>query len=210
MLRIHHPKLLLAVILLIAFGSAAAATLADDRGADPDGGIVTQLPLDPVPTVSPDEAAKAESIVREAGLVTEIARGQDWTAANFAFRTVAGYGKAIAFTATWPEPVEARSRWLLLRCQDTRRFEPELTWTQVTTLGIVVDPASGTLIELGVRDPLGPEAAQGALAPRQARVTSDENAVLRDLATGKALADGAVDSVLAKAGQCPPGHIDNN
>jgi hypothetical protein len=206
--RIHHPKLLAGVVLAVLLGGAVAAAVADNRGSDPDGGIVTLLPVEPAPTPNAEELAHAEAAARASGVVDRFLSGQTWQAAEPAFARVSGHAHAVAFRAKWADPVEARTTWLLLRCQGTRRYEPQVTWQGVTQLRVVVDIDTGEVLGLGVVAPLGRESNQSAESPIAVHLSGD-TAVLRDLSTREVIASGSRDEVVKRAEQCPNGLSDD-
>lgn len=208
MLKIHHPKLLAGAVLMLLLGGAVAAAVADNQGSDPDGGVVTLLPVEPAPTVSAYEATRAETAARDSGAVDRLLGGQDWDAIEPAFVGVSGHPHAVAFRATWAVPVEARTTWLLLRCQGTRRYEPEVTWQGVTQLRVVVDIDTGEMLGLGVVAPLDRESDRPTSSPVTVHQSGD-SAVLRDMATGAVIASGMRDDVVKQADQCPNGVSDD-
>ncbi len=148
--KIHHPRVLLALLLVIGVIGGTVAVLASQQ--DQYGRPVSL----PIPTPSPlDDDAKqdAADIVRQSGSVDSIAGNQPWTASDFYQRPV-GQTTGVYFIATWEQPVEYSGPWLDGdNCQGTRALEFSSTWTSITQLGIIVDVAQAEVVHYMPYDP---------------------------------------------------------
>ena len=85
MLRIHHPRILLALLLVMGLIGGTVAVIANDQ--DPYGAPVSL----PIPTPLPlDEAEKQDAIavLRQSGVVDQVAGAQPWTASDFYRRPI--------------------------------------------------------------------------------------------------------------------------
>ena len=82
---------------MLLLGGAAAAAVADDQGSDPDGGVVTLLPVEPAPTVSAYEATRAEARRETAARWIDCWGVKVASAIEPAFIGVSGHPHAVAF-----------------------------------------------------------------------------------------------------------------
>ena len=76
-LQLHHPKLLVLVLLAIAVATTVSLLFVSGPGEE-EG--FTPIPIEePLPTLTEDEIEKALSIIKESGVVKTINDNQDWT-----------------------------------------------------------------------------------------------------------------------------------
>lgn len=96
-----------------------------------------------VPTPTPiAESAKqiAVDIVRDAGVIEQIAGDQPWTASRFFRRSIAGTTDGgMKFDANWDQPVESSGPWQTLNCRDSVTFAFSSTWANITRVHVYVD-----------------------------------------------------------------------
>ena len=133
--KIHHPRILLALLLVMGLIGGTVAVIANDQ--DPYGAPVSL----PIPTPLPlDEAEKQDAIavLRQSGVVGQVAGAQPWTASDF-YRRPIGDTTGVYLIATWEQPVEYSGPWRVAMCQGTRAVELPGTWTGITQLAVTVD-----------------------------------------------------------------------
>ena len=142
MLRIHHPRILLALLLVMGLIGGTVAVIANDQ--DPYGAPVSL----PIPTPLPlDEAEKQDAIavLRQSGVVDQVAGAQPWTASDF-YRRPIGDSTGVYLIATWEQPVEYSGPWRVAMCQGTRAIESPGTWTGITQLAVTVDVENSEVV----------------------------------------------------------------
>ena len=175
--KIHHPRILLALLLVMGLIGGTVAVLANQQ--DSDGKTVSL----PIPTPLPlDEADKqaAVAVLRDSGVVDRIAGPQVWTASDFYQRRV-GQTFGVYFIATWEQPVEYSGPWRTLECRGTLVIEPLGTWTGTTQLSIVVDVENAEVVHYAAYGP--PRVNPSQEAPQRPRPTNLRDASPEDQIT---------------------------
>lgn len=207
MLRIHHPRILMALLLVMGLIGGTVAVIVNDQ--DPYGAPVSL----PIPTQLPlDEAAKqaAVDIVRQSGAVERIAGNQSWTASYFFRSAIAGTTNGVGFIASWEQPVESSGPWSLVRCRGTRAFSSSNAWANVTRLKIDVDVELREVVGLSVRFK---RPVPGETPPLNAVHVSgpgpDYQGAVRDLETRQVIFSGLATDAPDDVRVCPPGKEDD-
>ena len=207
MLRIHHPRILLALLLVMGLIGGTVAIIANDQ--DPYGAPVSL----PIPTPLPlDEAEKQDAvdIVRQSGIVERIAGNQPWTDSYFFRSAIAGTANGVGFIASWEQPVESSGPWSLVRCRGTRAFSSSNAWANVTRLKIDVDVELREVVGLSVRFK---RPVPGETPPLNAVHVSgagpDYQGTVRDLETREVIFSGLAKAAPDDVRICPPGKEDD-
>ena len=205
--KIHHPRILLALLLVMGLIGGTVAVLANQQNSD---GKTVSLPI---PTPLPlDEAAKqaAVDIVRQSGAVERIAGNQSWTPSYFFRSAIAGTTNGVGFNASWEQPVESSGPWSLVRCRGTRVFSSSNVWADVTRLKIDVDLERREVVGLSVRF-MRP--VPGETPPLNAVHVSgagpDYQGTVRDLETRQVIFSGLAKAAPDDGRVCPPGKEDD-
>ena len=149
--KIHHPRILLALLMVIGLIGGTVAVFATQQDAQP-------LPIPPpLPLGEADEQA-AVAVLRESGVVDRIAGSQAWSASDF-YRRPSG----VYLMATWEQPVAYSGPWLDGdNCQGTRALEFSSTWTGITQLAIIVDVENAAVVHYVPHGPRRANPAQEA------------------------------------------------
>ena len=201
--RIHHPRILLTLLVVIVLIGGTVVFLANQQ--DSDGSTV---PL-PIPTPSPlDEGDRqaAVDIVRQSGVVERLAGLQAWSASDFYLRPV-GQTRGVYFIGTWEQPVDYSGPWLDGdNCQGTRGFEFSSLWTGITQLGIIVDLENAAVVHYMpysvARAKPDQEAPQRSNPTRVGDLGPEDQITLYDLESQRLIYEGPRKDTPQ---ECPPG-----
>ena len=199
---IHHPRILLALLLVIGLIGGTVAILANQQDSD---GRPVPLPIPtPGPLVEADKQA-AVDIVRQSGVVERIADNQSWSASDF-YRRPVGQGR-IYFIATWEQPVEYAGPWLDGdNCQGTRAIEFSSTWTGITQLNIIVHVENAEVVHYTPHEPgrVNPsqEAPQRPNPKRASGLDPEDPVTVYDLESQRVIYEGPMKDAPQ---ECPPG-----
>ena len=164
-LKIHRPRLLVAMLLLIGVMSTSVMLLADDG----DEVIKTRfIPFPTVATKAPllteEQKQSAVSIVQESGIVESINGAQDWEASRINRRIIEGYNAA-SMTVVWKEPVDSSGPWVLLHCGGTLQLHSNRGFSGITRLKLSVDLENRDVLGYGVTGEPGEEAIPAPRVP---------------------------------------------
>ena len=205
--KIHHPRILLVLLLVVGLIGGTVAVVANQQDSD-----VKAMPL-PIPTPGPlDEAAKqaAVDIVRQSGVVERIAGNQPWIASYFFRSAIAGTTNGVGFNASWEQPVESSGPWSSVRCRGTRVFSSSSVWANVTRLKIDVDVEHREVVGLSVRYK---RPVPGETPPLNAVHVSgagpDYQGTVRDLETRQVIFSGLAKAAPDDVRVCPRGKEDD-
>lgn len=207
-IRIHHPRLLVAVLLLIVGISSSAVLWAHDsgqgsanRGDLPEGPIFTELSDDE------GDGREALKIIEESGIVDSISGGQDWETADLYPADIAGI-KAVRASISWKDPVISSGPWKSVRCQGTRQMVMSDPFSNVTHLGVYADLTNKQVVGYSVSSPEDTETADDTKMPVVEPI--DEKAMkvdVYDFKSGKQVFRGTLDELGDKL--CPEGTKDD-
>ncbi len=183
-LKIHHPRILVVVLLIIGALSSTAILLANQGEEFP----TRALPIPTAPTPPPlseQDQEDAIAIVKRSGVVKSINQGQDWKPENIYRAKIKGT-EGILLEPKWSGPVESSGPWSVLYCSGTIKAFTTESWSQITRLVVWVDMEDSSVAGFGVTsEPEDePQPVLGSLDP-------GESLKLYDQQTGEILYEGA-------------------
>ena len=196
-LTIHHPRLLVAILLLLGVMTTSALLLAD--GGDDE--IPTRFipyPVAPAPVPLTDEQREdMVNIVKTSGVVELISRNQEWNVVRSRRAKVAGF-EAASMIVAWDQPVDSSGPWVIVQCDGARQMFSSRGFTGITQLMVHVGLESREVLAYSVTGDPGKEAA---IQPR------DPNASMKfyDFKTGELVFDGEPGEVPSLDKVCPEG-----
>ena len=153
-LKVHHPRLLIMVLLLVVGVTSASVLMARSQ---PEPPVFPDVPVNS--PLSADEEEKAVEIARESGIVKSINGDQDWEAKN-TYRTKIEGTESVIFVAEWDDPVESSGPWSLVRCKGSRKLVVESEISNITLLAVYVDMEAESVAGWSVDSPSNTEASQ--------------------------------------------------
>ena len=187
-LKVHHPRIL-AVLLLMIGALASAALLLADQGEELP---IRFLPITTAPATTPlseQDREDAIAIVKGSGVVETISQGQNWEPEKIYRSKIAGT-EGVRLEATWSDPVESSGPWTFLHCSGTVKAFTRDSWSQVTRLVVWVDMEDRSVAGLGVTSrpedelqPISPTPGPGGSLKIYDQQTGE---ILHDAATGSA------------------------
>jgi hypothetical protein len=193
------------LIALFVLAAAVLPLLLACANPEPDRGSV---PVAANATPGAEEAAAAEAFVRSSPDIERLVGSRPYLVSGAAFRVVAGHERTIAVRVSWAEPIELRARWLLLRCQGTRLYQPEVTWADVTMLEVVVDLEGREVVGLGVTSYWRDDQPM-LIQPHLLNQPPPGGSILSDVRSGKVIASGSYAAITKRADDCPAGLDDD-
>ena len=182
-LKVHHPRILIVLLLMIGALSSTAIILAQQEEEFPTK--VLPLPTAPTPPpLSEQDREDAVAIVKRSGVVENINQGQDWEPEHIYRAKIKGT-EGIRLEPKWSRPVESSGPWSLLHCSGTIKAFTTESWSQVTRLVVWVDMEHRSVVGFGVTSEPEDE-------PRPILDLPDagESLKLYDQETGEILYDG--------------------
>ena len=182
-LKVHHPRILIVLLLMIGALSSTAIILAQQEEELPTR--VLPLPTAPTPPpLSEQDREDAVAIVKRSGVVESINQGQDWEPENIYRAKIKGT-EGILLEPKWSRPVESSGPWSVLHCSGTIKAFTTESWSQVTRLVVWVDMEHRSVAGFGVTSEPEDE-PRPILDPPDA----GESLKLYDQETGEILYDG--------------------
>ena len=182
-LKIHHPRILVVLLLVIEAVASAAILLADQGEKVPTNSL--PIPAAPISTtLSKQDQEDAISIVKTSGVVESINGGQGWEP-ELVSRTKITGREGIVLEAKWSNPVESSGPWSLMHCSGTLKMFTRERWSQVTRLVIWVDMEDRAVAGLGVTSE-----PEDYPQPFHETISPDEPIKMYDAETGEVLYDG--------------------
>ena len=183
-LKVHHPRILIVLLLMIGALSSTAIILAQQEEELPTR--VLPLPTAPTPPpLSEQDREDAVAIVKRSGVVESINQGQDWEPENIYRAKIKGT-EGILLEPKWSRPVESSGPWSVLHCSGTIKAFTTESWSQVTRLVVWVDMEHRSVAGFGVTSEPEDE-PRPILDPPDA----GESLKLYDQETGEILYEGA-------------------
>lgn len=187
-LKIHRPRLLAAMLLLIGIMSTSVMLLADG------GDEVIKTRFIPFPTVATEalplteeQKQDAVSIARESGIVESINGGQEWTTSLVGNTQVEGY-EAVGLIVEWHEPVDSSGPWAVVRCGGALKQISLRPFSNITQLHLIVDMEEREILNYSVTGEPGKEAVMGPRDP-------DSSVQFYEIKTGKLVFEQAGKSI---------------
>ncbi len=207
-IKIHHPRLLVAVLLLIVGISSSAVLWAHDsgqgasnRGDLPEGAIFAELSDDG------GDGKEALDIIEKSGVVDQISGDQDWETADLYPANIAGI-KAVRASISWKDPVTSNGPWKSVRCQGTRQMIMADPFSNVTHIGVYADLTNKKVVGVSVSSPEDTEAPDETKMPVVESIDEKTMKVdVYDFKTGKQVFRGTLDELGDKL--CPDGTKDD-
>ena len=215
-LKIHHPRLLILMLIVIGALATAGVLIADRDGAETLETTAFSLPGSPdMEPPTDEEVNDAMTIAREAGWISAIAGDQEWTLLDrkwgyqpkwLSIPGAKQYG--IMFTVVWETAVDSDGPWYKFTCQRTRLRQGHTTFTNVHTLKIIVDMDRRAPVTRGVVSPFyGSE--QDSWSPVYHGVPPENDVVtIKGTGSGQVLYEGSEGSTPGKLQKCPRGKED--
>ena len=195
-LQLHHPKVLVVILLAIASVTAVGLLFASDAG-DKES-TFTPIPVTgTLSTVSDKDLLEALRVAKASGVIEKINDGQGWTH-DYVTRKKFDGVEAVRFDASWENPVESSGPWILFHCQGTRKMTAYAQWTNITRLVVTVDIENDELIAYS---PMGDDGNEPVL---EVGSHGGKNATVYDSASGDLVFEGTKDE-LSDFDMCPPG-----
>ena len=149
--KIHHPKLLVVVLLLIIGLTSTAVLLAGCQGnSSSEPPVFPEMPINAQLT-EPDKQ-EAVDIARNSGIVRDINGDQDWEATEIYRHKIEG-AEEIRIIAKWETPVMSDGPWELVRCQGSRKLAVSSQVSNITLLAVYVDMGTREVVGYGVSTP---------------------------------------------------------
>ena len=149
--KIHHPKLLVVVLLLIIGLTSTAVLLAGCQGnSSSEPPVFPEMPINAQLT-EPDKQ-EAVDIARNSGIVRDINGDQDWEATEIYRHKIEG-AEGIRIIAKWETPVMSDGPWELVRCQGSRKLAVSSQVSNITLLAVYVDMGTREVVGYGVSTP---------------------------------------------------------
>ena len=202
-LKIHHPKLLVAVLLVIMTATTLTAVVAQGIGSkDSVPGAFPSIPINA--QLTSEEEEDAVNIVKTSGVVKYINGGQSWEASRIA-RTKIDGTEAIELTATWETPAESDGPWPVVRCQGTRKVVTTNTVSNITRLTVFIDMEAREVAAYSLPGPDSPDLV--AQMPTFPAIGGDTTVKMYDFETGELVYDGTLEDIEDKL--CPSGSEDD-
>ena len=198
-LKIHHPRLLVAVLLVVLGLSSATVLFADDLNLGQKAkGVFPAIPVSQ--QVTPEEQEKAVKIVKDSGVVELVSGNQEWTASDGFGKKVGGNTVAKLY-ASWENAATSSGPWIDAECQGTRITVVSAEISNIKKLALWVDIEDENVVAYvpGAADP-------GEAGPVEPPLTDDLKVRVYDAKSGEELYDGIYGN-LDKL--CPAGSEDD-
>lgn len=210
-LKIHHPKLLILVLLVVGVLTTVGVMVADWDQPDVLETRVYSLPVQSFADPPTDaEVADAMQIARDAGWVSAIAGKQEWSLINKEWdggpRWVSIPGTTqhgIRFTAVWDNPVDSDGPWYRTKCQATRLIEGHTTFRNIHAVKVIVDMDSRLPLVRSVTAPF--DGSRESWNPEFGGIPLDKaTQIIKNTGTKDVLYRGSYDDMPGQFKNCPP------
>ena len=182
-IKIHRPKLLAAVLLVILGLGSAAVIWADELA--PWRNETPVFPAIPVSQqVTPKENEQAVAIVKDSGIVEIISGSQEWTATQGTEKKIGG-NTVVKLYASWEKPAMSSGPWVDAECRGTRMTVVSTKVSNITKLALWVDIEAKEVVAYV---PGAPE--PGETGPIEAPLENDLKVLVYDAKSGELIYDG--------------------
>ena len=198
-MKIYHPRLLVAVLLVVLGISSTAVIFADDLNlGQGDKAVFPAIPVSQ--QVTPEEQEKAVKIVKESGVVELVSGSQEWAASDGYEKKIGG-DTVVKLYASWENAATSSGPWIDSECQGTRITVVSAEISNIEKLAIWLDLEDEEVIAYvpGAADP-------GETGPVEPALSDDLKVRVYDAKSGEELFDGIYGD-LGKL--CPEGFDDD-
>ncbi len=186
-LKIHNPRILVVLLLMIGALATSAILLANQEDDEfPTKSL--SIPTAPIANSISDQYQKeAINVVKDSGVVETINGDQEWKATRVLPTKLAGT-EAVAVNVTWSNPVESTGPWSVLHCSNTLKAFTTAPWRQVKRLEVTVNMKTRSVVGLAVIS----EKEEDVPLPVMESLDADDKVKLLDVKTGDIVYEGPV------------------
>ena len=186
-LRLHRPRLLIAVLLVIV-GLTSVTVLSADYYSSGYSAVPYN---EPVP-ITAQESQRAITIVEDSGIVEDINDNQTWEVLDEEVNHfTTNDTKMASLKAIWPNTVDDDGPWKLTRCQGTRLVEVGGMVRNIKALLVTVDMDASEVVGYGVIQPnRSIPGVQDYTKPRPDSMSDTEAVKVYDTANDAKVYDG--------------------
>ncbi len=149
-LKIHYPRILLALLMMIG-AITATAVLSAEQGREPEAHPVLLTKAPTKPPLAEVQKVEAVEIVRKSGIVEKFNGNQAWIPVRLG-RANLPHSWGVAFEAEWEEPADHSGPWSILQCSYTRRVAGKVDWNGFTVLALTVDTTNEAVVGYAAMD----------------------------------------------------------
>ncbi len=199
-LRIHHPRILLVLLMMIG-AITATAVLSAEQGREPEAHPVRLTKAPTKPPLTEEQKAEAVEIVRKSGIVEKFNGNQSWIPVKFG-RAKLPTSWGVGFSAEWEEPADHLGPWSILQCSLTRRVAATVDWSGFTVLALTVDTTNEAVVGYAAMDNSKDEAT-----PVMGTEHLDAVVKVYDMETGELLIEEKARDLPTIYELCPPGTL---
>ena len=146
-LTIPHPRVLLAVLALVALAGIAYTVAADEGPKDPPLEFIPVGSAPELPRVTADEGAQARARLAADPVFSALATGGQWTVTAEVANTLEGKKVGVGLVVQLGQPTDSEGPWKQLFCKGTVTVEHRFPYKGITSVGAVFD-SQGRLIGL--------------------------------------------------------------
>ena len=147
-ITIPRPRLLLLAVGLLVAAAAAYTAFADNGQTDPPLEYIPVGPTAELPTVTPEEGARAREVLAAHEVFQNVTRHTKWRVTSEIPGTMNGEKDGLALIIELESPVDSDGPWTKLFCQGTVSLEVTFPYQRITTLAAIFTDGGGEIISL--------------------------------------------------------------
>lgn len=145
-IRVPHPRILLAVLLLVGLVGLVYTVTAEDPTDEPPLEAIPIGPQRELPTVTRDERASAEAALAADPVFAELTSKTSWKVTSELPGTVDGQKVHVALIIELDTPLDSEGPWKAVHCKGTVSQEFYFPYKGVTTIGAIFDSGGTRLV----------------------------------------------------------------
>jgi hypothetical protein len=147
-IHIPRPRLLLALLALLAFAALAYTAVANDGRGDSQLTAVPVGDQPELPQISNEELQNARAALAADSTFTSLTTGRDWSIKSTLPNTWNGKKVGVGLVVELSSPIDSSGPWKQLRCRGTVIEVFAFPYSGVSLLGSVFDQGGTHLIGL--------------------------------------------------------------
>jgi hypothetical protein len=194
---LHHPRLLVSILLLLGIMTTSALLLADGGDEVVPTRFIPFPVAEPAAPLTEEQKQAMARTVKESGVVEFISGAQEWTFDVIGTPKINGHESA-SMIVSWENPVDNSGPWTLVKCDGALRMVSSRGFTGITQLMVHVDREDNAVLAYSVT---GESGEDPVIQPRE----PDATMKFYDFKTGEIVFDGKPGEVARLDKVCPDG-----